>query len=46
MDGWGEDGFYKMPVFVLTHRPHDQVVKGHRVFTFVTEGVERAISVA
>lgn len=25
--GWGEDGFYRMPVFVLTHRPHDPVVK-------------------
>ena len=19
--GWGDDGFYRMPVFVLTHRP-------------------------
>ena len=29
-DGWGEDGFYRMPVFVLTHRPHDVVVKRTR----------------
>lgn len=25
--GWGQDGFYRMPVFVLTHRAHDVVVK-------------------
>src|SRR4051812_34294746 len=45
-EGWGEDGFYKMPVFVLTHRPHDPVVKGDTVFTFVTEGIEHAITQA
>jgi dihydrofolate reductase len=28
--GWGDDGFYHMPVFVLTHRPHDVVVKRAR----------------
>lgn len=29
--GWGEDGFYRMPVFVLTHRPHERVIKrSHR----------------
>lgn len=25
--GWGVDGFFHMPVFVLTHRPHDPVLK-------------------
>ena len=45
-DGWGEDGFYQMPVFVLTHRPHDVVVKGRTVFTFVTEGIEQAVALA
>ena len=44
--GWGEDGFYQMPVFVLTHRPHDVVVKGRTVFTFVTEGIEQAVGLA
>jgi dihydrofolate reductase/catechol 2,3-dioxygenase-like lactoylglutathione lyase family enzyme len=44
--GWGEDGFYQMPVFVLTHRPHDVVVKGRTVFTFVTEGIEQAVALA
>jgi dihydrofolate reductase len=41
--GWGEDGFYRMPVFVLTHRPHDQVLKGDTTFTFVTDGIDSAI---
>jgi dihydrofolate reductase len=45
-DGWGEDGFYQMPVFVLTHRPHEQIVKGNTTFTFVTEGIEHAIAQA
>jgi len=45
--GWAaEDGFYRMPVFVVTHRPHDVVVKGQTTFTFVTEGVERAVEQA
>ncbi len=42
--GWGEDGFYQMPVFVLTHRPHDVVVKGGTTFTFVTDGIGSAIA--
>jgi dihydrofolate reductase len=44
--GWGDDGFYRMPVFVVTHRPHDVVVKGETSFTFVTEGIEAAIEQA
>jgi len=42
--GWGDDGLYRRPVFVLTHRPHDVVVKGETTFTFVTDGIESAIS--
>jgi dihydrofolate reductase len=45
-EGWGDDGFYRMPVFVLTHRPHDVVVKGETTFTFVSEGIESAIAQA
>ena len=45
-DGWGEDDFYELPVFVLTHRPHDMVVKGRTVFTFVTDGIEQAVALA
>lgn len=45
--GWGnEDGFYRMPVFVVTHRPHDVVMKGKTTFTFVTEGIQHAIEQA
>jgi dihydrofolate reductase len=44
--GWGDDGFYLMPVFVVTHRPHDVVVKGETTFTFVTEGIEHAVEQA
>ena len=45
--GWdAEDGFYRMPVFVVTHRPHDVVVRGKTMFTFVTEGIEHAIEQA
>jgi dihydrofolate reductase len=32
--------------FVLTHRPHEGVVKGETTFTFVTEGIESAIAQA
>lgn len=44
--GWGDDGFYRMPVFVLTHRPHDVLIKGETTFTFVTDGIESAIAKA
>jgi dihydrofolate reductase len=44
--GWGDDGFYRMPVFVLTHRPHEVVAKGKTTFTFVTEGIEHAVALA
>jgi dihydrofolate reductase len=46
MKGWGDDGFYRMPVFVLTHRPHDLVVRGETTFTFVTEGITQARAAA
>jgi dihydrofolate reductase len=46
MDGWGAGGFYRMPVFVLTHYPHDPVSRGETTFTFVTDGIESAIAKA
>ena len=46
-DGWAaEDGFFRLPVFVVTHRRHDAVVKGDTSFTFVTQGIESAIEQA
>ncbi|MEN3312791.1 MAG: hypothetical protein V7645_2120 [Actinomycetota bacterium] len=45
-EGWRDDGFHRMPVFVLTHRPHNLVVKGETTCTFVTKGIESAIATA
>lgn len=43
---WGpEPPFYK-PVFVVTHREREPLVKGQTTFTFVTEGIERALELA
>jgi dihydrofolate reductase len=44
--GWGDDGLYQMPVFVVTHRPHEVLVKGATTFTFVTDGIRAAIAQA
>jgi dihydrofolate reductase len=45
--GWAaEEGFFRMPVFVVTHRPHEVVRKGDTTFTFVTGGVTAAIEAA
>jgi dihydrofolate reductase len=46
MDGWGESGFYRMPVFVLSHQRHEPVIRGETTFTFVTDGIESAIAQA
>jgi dihydrofolate reductase len=44
---WGEDPPYHHPVFVLTHHPREPLVcKGGTTFTFVTEGIERALDQA
>ena len=40
---WGDDGTFKKPVFVVTSRPHEPVVKGPTTFTFVTDGPESAL---
>ena len=45
VDGWGEDPPFKMPVFVVTHRPRAVRVAGATTFTFV-EGVETAVAQA
>jgi dihydrofolate reductase len=46
-DGWAShDGFFAMPVFVVTHRPHEPVRKGDTTFVFVTGGVAAAIDAA
>ncbi|WP_370969122.1 dihydrofolate reductase family protein [Amycolatopsis sp. cg9] len=40
---WGDDGTFEKPVFVVTNRPHEPVVKGPTTFTFVTDGLENAL---
>jgi dihydrofolate reductase len=43
---WGDDGAFGMPCFVVTNRPATPVVKGPTTFTFVTEGLDRALEQA
>ncbi len=43
VDGWGDEPGFGMPMFVVTHRPHDPVVKGETSFDFVTDGIEAAL---
>ena len=44
---WGEDPPYHLPVFVLTHHPREPIVmQGGTTFTFVTDGIERALELA
>lgn len=43
VEPWGDDGTFEKPVFVVTNRPHDPVVKGPTTFTFVTDGPESAL---
>lgn len=44
---WGDDPPFHNPVFVVTHRPRDPLVKeGGTTFTFVTDGIERALEEA
>lgn len=46
-DGWGETPPFHKPVFVLTHRAQEPLVKeGDTTFTFVTDGIERAVAQA
>jgi len=43
---WGDEPPFHNPVFVLTHHPREQLVKGATTFTFVTGGVESALEQA
>ena len=42
--GWGEQPPFRMPVFVVTHRPHEPVTRGETTFTFASDGITRAIA--
>lgn len=43
VDGWGDDPGFGVPVFVVTHRPTETIVKGDTTFEFVTGGIEAAL---
>ena len=44
---WGDDPPFRAPVFVVTHRPREVLERdGGTSFTFVTDGLERAIEQA
>ncbi len=44
---WGDDPPFRMPVFVLTHHPHEPLqMQGGTSFTFVTDGIESALEQA
>ncbi|MGH2534662.1 MAG: dihydrofolate reductase family protein [Thermomicrobiales bacterium] len=46
-DGWGETPPFHTPVFVLTHEAREPLEKdGGTTFTFVTDGVDRALAQA
>jgi dihydrofolate reductase len=41
---WGENPPFHAPVFVVTHRGQDRIDKGDTSYTFVTGGIEEAVS--
>jgi dihydrofolate reductase len=42
--GWGDDPGFGVPVFVVTHRPHETAVKGDTTFEFVMGGIVDALA--
>lgn len=45
--GWPENAPFRAPVFVVTHQPREPWVrKGGTTFTFVTQGIQRALEQA
>ena len=46
-DAWGDNPpFGSAQVFVLTHRPHETLIRGETTFIFVTDGMESALKKA
>jgi dihydrofolate reductase len=45
--GWGEEPPFRRPVFVITHKAQEKVVKANgTIFTFVTDGIQSALKQA
>jgi len=43
---WGDDPPFHKPVFVVTHHEREPLVLADTTFTFVTDGIERAVELA
>jgi dihydrofolate reductase len=43
VEGWGDDPGFGTTVVVVTHRPHENVVKGDTTFEFVADGIGAAL---
>jgi dihydrofolate reductase len=43
---WGDDPPFHKPVFVLTHHPREPLTLSDTTFTFVTDGIQSALSQA
>ena len=46
VEPWGPEPPFRKPVFILTHREHEPIVKGETTYTFVTDGVVRGLELA
>jgi dihydrofolate reductase len=43
---WGPEPPFRKPVFIVTHREREPIVKGETTYTFVTDGIERTLELA
>jgi dihydrofolate reductase len=46
IEGWGDEDPFGRPCFVVTHRAHEERVRGATTYTFVTEGMTTALEQA
>ena len=46
VEPWGPEPPFRKPVFVVTNREREPLVKGETTYTFVTDGIERALELA
>jgi dihydrofolate reductase len=46
IEGWGDEDPFGRPCFVVTHRTHEERVRGATTYTFVTDGPAAALEQA
>jgi dihydrofolate reductase len=46
VEPWGPEPPFRKPVFIVTHRDREPIVQGETTYTFVTDGIERALELA